>query len=383
LIEKLCASSNQLLVSDSHKQVNGRDKKTEGNFNTLFDNIFQNHLESGDMANILMHLFAALFIRTDLQAENLLSEGKNFVPNSYISDGISRTISNGISPTIIDIYEAVLKNNNLFKNIDFKDFFKEIINNSSHWQNNKEFFSKILEQLKNFNTSVDITDLTSILQFQDIDLMREELSKANNIVFDVNGEAEIVNQHGKQNKNDISLTKKEGNIILEKTTDPIINLVNKTFHNEEAVPNLDEKLVKATSDNLIKKMVEKIKVTNKNNVSELYVDLKPDFIGKVSIRIFSDNGRVEAKIFTDNSYIKNLVESNLNQLKEALINQGINITNLSVSMGSSGFYNENRKSFHDYKKPDFKSSLTMDEEDYRNLYEFFAANSSNQIDFIA
>jgi len=68
-------------------------------------------------------------------------------------------------------------------------------------------------------------------------------------------------------------------------------------------------------------------------VSELKLTLKPESLGEVSLRLLSDNGIVTARFTAENQRVKEIMESNFNSLRDNLNGQGINVSQLSVSVG--------------------------------------------------
>ena len=81
-------------------------------------------------------------------------------------------------------------------------------------------------------------------------------------------------------------------------------------------------------------IIERVKVDIKPGVSEIRMNLKPESLGEVSLRIASENGVVTAHFVAENQRVKELIESNFNQLQDALSEQGVNITELSVSVSN-------------------------------------------------
>ena len=76
-----------------------------------------------------------------------------------------------------------------------------------------------------------------------------------------------------------------------------------------------------------------------NEYREIRLQLIPERLGKIVIRVSQDNDVVSAHIQTNTPAAKEIIESELSQLKEELTNQGINIEELNVSVGRerSGF----------------------------------------------
>lgn len=62
------------------------------------------------------------------------------------------------------------------------------------------------------------------------------------------------------------------------------------------------------------------------------IKLKPESLGNISLNIEIDKGIMMAKIEVQNYQVKQVIESNLMQLRDALQNQGINVQSISVTV---------------------------------------------------
>lgn len=89
-----------------------------------------------------------------------------------------------------------------------------------------------------------------------------------------------------------------------------------------------------------KDVLEQIKTGTKvvvsENTTEMTIKLNPENLGKLSLKLVTENGIVSAKFVAESQHVKEIIESNFNELKQSFMNQGLNIGNLSVSVGSEG-----------------------------------------------
>jgi len=90
--------------------------------------------------------------------------------------------------------------------------------------------------------------------------------------------------------------------------------------------------VKVSGEEIIGQIVEKAKVVLTNEKSEMVIDLKPDHLGKLSLRVVTERGAVVAKFIAENEQVKAAIESNMDNLKESLSRQGFSIQDFSVSV---------------------------------------------------
>jgi len=85
-------------------------------------------------------------------------------------------------------------------------------------------------------------------------------------------------------------------------------------------------------------IVEKAKVLLTGEKSEMIMDLKPDHLGKLSLKLVTERGLVIAKFVAENEQVRAAIEANMDTLKESLEKQGFSIQEFSVSVN----HNKNR-----------------------------------------
>jgi len=167
----------------------------------------------------------------------------------------------------------------------------------------------------------------------------KELSS--NFVSDSEEESGLKNKDGKSKDNKISetdLMNKKGfenkienldvevgeidNKILDVKTENISNeIINKTTNMQEQI-------------DIIKQVSEKVDVNLFEDKSEMIIKLKPDHLGKVTVEIAVENGSITAKFLAESQKVKEILESNMQDLKDHLAKQGMVVQDLSVSVGN-------------------------------------------------
>lgn len=98
--------------------------------------------------------------------------------------------------------------------------------------------------------------------------------------------------------------------------------------------------VGAKSDEILYQVVEKAKVVLTTDKSEMVMDLKPDHLGKLSLKLVTENGIVMANFTAESQQVKEVLEANMQLLKSALEKQGFVVQGFNVSVGrdsNSGF----------------------------------------------
>ena len=79
-------------------------------------------------------------------------------------------------------------------------------------------------------------------------------------------------------------------------------------------------------------IVQKAVLSFNNGQNEVRIDLKPEFLGHIRMQIVTDSHQVAVKIIAESHFVKDMLESNLNQLKADLQAQGLKVDGLAVSV---------------------------------------------------
>ncbi|MGI6083817.1 MAG: flagellar hook-length control protein FliK [Acetivibrionales bacterium] len=87
----------------------------------------------------------------------------------------------------------------------------------------------------------------------------------------------------------------------------------------------------------------KVKLMAGENRQEMEMHLKPDSLGKLSLKIIHERGEILAKITAENQQVKGILESNIQMLKDALEKSGLTVQNISVSVGNGNENARNRE----------------------------------------
>ena len=89
---------------------------------------------------------------------------------------------------------------------------------------------------------------------------------------------------------------------------------------------------------VLKQITEKVDVNILEDKSEMLIKLKPDNLGKATMQISVENGNISAKFLAESQKVKEILESNMQELKDQLAEQGMAVQEMSVSVG-----NDNRE----------------------------------------
>jgi len=127
---------------------------------------------------------------------------------------------------------------------------------------------------------------------------------------------------GFENTQDLTI---ETDVKNDNLTEIKTNTENNIFSNNT---NMQETI------DILEQVAEQVDVTLVEDKSEMIIKLKPDHLGKVTMQISVENGNVTAKFLAESQRVKEILESNFQDLKDMLNKQGMAVQDLSVSVGN-------------------------------------------------
>ncbi len=110
--------------------------------------------------------------------------------------------------------------------------------------------------------------------------------------------------------------------------------------NQESIPkfSLDKQL--DLINHLKDLMVKNIEVGQKNNEQTLQIQLKPEYLGQLRMQFSLQDGELRGHIWAQNQQVKELIQTNLVELRNQLGEQGLNFSELDVSVEQQDKGNE-------------------------------------------
>ena len=111
------------------------------------------------------------------------------------------------------------------------------------------------------------------------------------------------------------------------------NVINQLQSKEpEANPEILRMKTPVTDREILTQVIEKAKVVLTADKSEMVIELKPDSLGKLSLKVVTEHGIVMAGFVAESQQVKQILETNMQLLKESLEKQGLNVQGFSVSL---------------------------------------------------
>lgn len=238
------------------------------------------------------------------------------------TDSVDRIIND--DDEIIDINTKADKDKKTFENsgrIEAKeDKNKDEINYDINKVDKQQKKPKedVLEEEFNFKNNIKFTD--------------DEKYQGEKTTFPKDKEVDSILKINKSN----NIPKDEKNKI--DNPEPDKTFVLNQFSNDKINTNdVNEKVVFGRQgykeNEIIEQVINNAKVIITDDKSEMVITLKPETLGKLTLKVVTENGIVIAKFAAESQQVKEIIEANMQQLKDSLQNQGLSIQGFSVSVG--------------------------------------------------
>lgn len=149
---------------------------------------------------------------------------------------------------------------------------------------------------------------------------------------------------GKEQLNDESILPDQ----TVKNVDNFASLLNQqVVKNENPITVTDAKQVsqQPVSDpyNIASQIVDQARLVTGQKNTEMIIQLKPEHLGELTLKVTVESGVVSASFHSNNSEVRNIIEASLPQLKQDLSNQGLKIENVGVYAGLGDFFSNGQQ----------------------------------------
>ncbi|MBP3952034.1 flagellar hook-length control protein FliK [Bacillus suaedae] len=144
---------------------------------------------------------------------------------------------------------------------------------------------------------------------------------------------------------------------------------------EQAVIHLGENLPKEVQQQqFLKRFQQLIKgslTLSKDGVQTMSIKLFPENLGRVDVQLTQMNGVITAKFLTSQSSTKELIEGQIAQLRQALIQQNIQVDRIEVTQQYLEQEADAESERQERKNYDSEKSQSNDEDDFQELLDEF------------
>lgn len=280
------------------------------------------------------------------------------------------------------------KSETITNNRDIKKAFNDLLKKLSgkiETVKISEFKNEIKDSLKELTSLVNkviISDLKTEVKVNEkdlpnVNLINDEVVKESDKTLDLNDKEMSINlkkDADTKSKKVIKLNDKNQPLLKDSLNDNRnLNLIKDSEQVKENFKNeLNFKLLSKV--NQMDKVFSQIKnnFTTKfdGKISEMKVLLNPKSLGKVELKMTIEKGNVIAEFKVESMIVKQALESNLQDLKNALSEKGYSLDELNVSVGDDNQENQNQ-------------NQNQKEQYYENIFdENENEQSDNEIDLI-
>ena len=213
---------------------------------------------------------------------------------------------------------------------------------------------------KNFVNCFEDETMSDILSENDIDLKELNIE-----VTQVETDLDSSNEKNSSSENNQSFTK-----LFTETSAKynFENTNNLSFNNTLKVDSVSQmNLASKLNQNVNTEMVNKENILNQianklenlnDSQSKVNIVLRPENLGRLQLEIVSDkNGTISANLTATNEDVKQLLEKSINELKNALNSQGVNVNNINVKVENTNQASNNGLNYQHQNNENLNNSF--------------------------
>lgn len=194
---------------------------------------------------------------------------------------------------------------------------------------------------------------------------------------------------GQDSDNDFSNKQNASEQVVKLSIEPVNNSVSSDFSTLTGIDKIKAQNVQNPSAlnpsnvkdlnqvDILNQINEKMSQVKTGTSEKVEIILKPENLGKVNIEIQSDKGSISATIIAESKQVKELLEKNIDSLKNNFASQGLNLNSVNVKVEET-----NKSSFNDLNfNQQFNSENNEDNKKNNNAQQIYKDNSNLTFDF--
>ncbi|MDP4179482.1 MAG: flagellar hook-length control protein FliK [Bacillota bacterium] len=204
---------------------------------------------------------------------------------------------------------------------------------------------------------------------------KENSENSNEVKKDAEQNQEAAAKTDDNIKETVYLKSSKGDIKTElKSSDDIVAPINNIEPDtQKATGSIDpikvQKEAPISKRDILTQVIDKAKVAISEDKSEMVLSMKPESLGKLSLKVVTEHGIVTAKFIAESQQVKAVLESNMQLLKDTLEKQGLSVQGFSVSVdqnpskefsGNNDSYQGNKGDNSGVKSKGLNSIITKD-----------------------
>lgn len=110
--------------------------------------------------------------------------------------------------------------------------------------------------------------------------------------------------------------------------------------NSQGLSKTEVSAPQVNSQDVLDQIVRKAELMLRQNSSQMKIELQPEFLGKLTIKVIVEKGVVTARFITDNHQVKQMLEANLGMLRQTLESHGMRVerAEVNVQLNNGGLF---------------------------------------------
>ncbi len=270
---------------------------------------------------------------------------KNFILQAIGADNVDILVNENVANLVSDITKTISKLVNEYGFSDVAQAGEFLTNNAD----------AIEIALNNIDENVDIIIDEEMVSVQDevadVTVESADEGNASKANIDVNKSDNQINDEGLADKitvessSDGGDSAAKGQTSEQNNSQQVITSFNQALDNTvNANVNVDATAftTNVQEADIIRQIIDQIKVTATKEVQSMEVQLNPENLGKVYVNVEAKDGVMQAKIIAETEAAKNAIENNLAILKENFSNNEIKVEAIEVMVAAYGFFEESQ-----------------------------------------
>ena len=263
-----------------------------------------------------------------------------------------------------------------------ENYLNEIKQINNQEEKNVSSFGDVVENVenevnKNYVSSFENEKMSNILSENDVDLKELNVESTQlEIDLDSSNEdnsasednqnfsqffGETSAKYNFENTNNISFNQ---SIKIDNVSQ--MNIANKLNQNVSS-----ENISK---ENILNQITNKLENLN-DSQSKVNIVLRPENLGRLQLEIVSDkNGTISANLTATNEDVKQLLEKSINELKNSLNSQGVNVSNINIKVENTNQASNNGLNYQHQNNENLNNGFSFNGEARNN----FNSNKENQ-----
>lgn len=151
--------------------------------------------------------------------------------------------------------------------------------------------------------------------------------------------------------------------VVKNEVNGLLTMVNDVYHVEDVKPMSEDRMATIShpdssfgdESKIFDQIVDKIELALKGEDQQVSIRLKPEYLGEVIVKVFTDKDRIKAHFFVENMQVKEMLSVHAQDFKNQVQEQGYNFSEISVydlsESGESASFNQHFQGGSNYHQP--------------------------------